>query len=507
MSWEDDLDRPTRQPPNDDGEEEDPFADTPTTTNRPNPPTTFGSNRPPHSREEIANHPAMRTPVMQSDALKAAIATSRDLSRDQRSLKASLLAHRTQEQAERIVASELQDDENQAEPSSASELIERLDRVKKAGGGVGGSSSDPLGGGGGVDGGGFRSRIPELTQVQQELLDVAGQMEPPQRIFTIHPLRDRMERWSEDFYETSEKDMNMRLKVLHQQYIESRSNSISDSKRLWQTNQSLHTLSMKLGSIHHLQDFEHLETELAQLPKTDPLIENGSMDTDSYFYDLYSLDLDSYSDIKHLHTSSIAQDILPGTTGWWRTQLSELEEDLSGKRKKAAAVMRQLEEAMDPFQEIAAEVEGRSGGGGGDGDGGGVRNTSHFERDVLDYDILDPTSPSARALRHASNGLILPARALPGDTDLMSEELHAAHLVTTHSRRLHAQQLLSRQQGRSYHSMTTGEEVALPEGQRILQSKKQLSSSPNVKLLDEIEDALKENAIGVNKPNRKAIHM
>lgn len=517
MSWEDDLSAHrsdtashTRPPSQSnprrtsaEEDEEDPFAAHESSTTK----STFASNRAASNSnnkkkndseshkvyaDDIDSHPLMQPPVLQSDALQAAILASRNLSADQRSLKDSLLAHRREEQERRIAHSEAYEatnhhgsDDNGEE--SASALIDRLDRLAKQQAPSAPSRSA------------FRSRIPDLSQIQKDLLDSVNQPEPPQRLLQLQPLTERVASWMEEYSTSGDEELTQRLKMLHTQYLQTRTSSVRDTKRMWQTSQTLHTLSVKLASIAGLKDFDTLERQLSSAPKLDPA-QPGYHDPTAYFYDLYSLDLDSYADIKHLHSSSIVDQVTVGT-GWWRTQLAELEEDVSAKRRKDAELLKKIEAAEDELGLLDTPRQDRADGS----DDVARTDFDHLPtRDGVSLDLSDPS-------RRSGDGLLLPLRQRPGEVDLMQAELHQARLIGAASRRLDKSQLLAREQGRSYHSLSAGKEIMLPEGQRILQPKKKSAQpiiatptrthSQHDDLLDEINNA------NVNKPQRNIPYM
>lgn len=474
MSWEDELDRPADVIVRESTFHADPVVVDPRDADL----------------AAIAASPLMRPPVMASDALAASIRASRELTRDQRNFKESLIAHRAREQAERSAAQDAHPDaaaeERAGEEADVQTLLERFDRDRKPRERRDPSQLPPM---------------PALSEIQQELLAVAGQEEPPQRALHLRPVEERFAHWIDEYAESSSEEMTDRLRTLHKQYVDSRHLASADARRMWNAQQQLHALSGKLASIRNVGDFATLQTQLAARDAGDPAAAE-IVDPAAYFYDLYTLDLDSYADLKHAHSSSVVAQVSAGT-GWWRTQIGELEEDLDALRRKDADLLRRAEEdadedgildqaADDDDDPFAQHDEDRP------------RPAAPRDRVVTSFDRL------GSGAEVPSTGLLLGRRATSEadlEADLLAADLDASLGGVAASRRLTKAQRLARSQGRSYHSVSTGDEVMLPAGQRILRPGQKAQSDPSQptsQLMRDMEAALQEGAQGVKKPMRKS---
>jgi hypothetical protein len=441
-------------------------------------------------------HPLMQPQIYNSDVLGASIRAARETTAERGALQAALARTRAEDQARREAEQEARggvDHDAERSEVSAAEVLERVERPSRSDGGGPGRMPPP----------------PALSDVQQELMAQALQQEPPQRAATFQPLSDRLLRWVEEGAEMDEEALNGRLRMLVQQYRDSRPTAAADSRRISSVNQHLHAMSLKLASIGCLSDFDRLTQQSVSDGGGSDGAAHPPADPSTHFYDLHSLDLDSYGDIKHLHASSVAP--LSGAgTGWWRTQLAELDEDVGEKRRRDAALLAAMERP-DPEED--------DGHRGNEDD----KVQQALQAAAPHFDRLDGAGRHQNGER---SGLLLARNPCTTEAELEADLLSSDLRDSRRPVRLTAEQLLARTQGRSYRSASAQREVLLPEGQRILRPGEKARANPlepdrradhgrdhgdhdidparmRSDAVAEMDAALDENARGVQRPGRK----
>ena len=508
MSWEDDLASGRGPAPPLSGrpasgagrrDEADPFSERGGPSAAPAPASAMSAADRAADFDSMLSNPAMSPPVFGGPALAGAMRLARDNAAERAALRSALFQTRSEDQERRAAIQAAQGGEiEEAEQALANSATPQNPRRKPAVDLV-----QPL------------PPLPTLTELQSELLAQVSQSDPPPKVVEFAPLEDRLQTWFETNADLDEQSCEAQIKVLLKQYRDTREQAARGSKRVWTTNQHLHAMSIKLAAITQLKDFDALDSASGGANAAAPA---GTSAADTYFYDLHTLDLDSYADIKHLHRSSIAAGVggAGGTgAGWWRTQLRELDEDLSEKRRRDLQILKEIENPVtedgyevphdasncSPSQQQRQPLMERINGGGGD--------ISRATR-----------RSSARASDAEDQGMLLARNRLADEAeleaDLLASDLRASGLERDGGGfaedRPSQQQLLARTQGRSYRSSSTATEVLLPDGQRIM---RQNPSAPKTdpdapqtpptkaRAMRDMENAMDQEAQDVKKPARK----
>jgi hypothetical protein len=418
--------------------------------------------------DRIDHSAVMQPPLYDSAVLGAAVKSSRSLASERASLRSALSRGKAEEQERRLM---------QQQDAQASSLEEELVAARAAVGmdanvnaGSGTRRSTRIVGPSGLP------PLMELTEVQRELLAQVEQPEPAHRMASFEPLPERLARWLEEHGgggggggggssgepSITPAELDSRLHTLAQQYRDSRARAGEDVVRSRRIHAHLHDMSLKLASVARLADLENLAENQRALRAQDPTL--PPFDPARHFYDLSTLDFDSLADVKHVHAANLVPlssvavsggDDATMLSGWWRTQLAELDEDLGEKRRRDAAVLAELE---------------RGGGGADDGyaalGADGQRALEVQRAGALDFDRLNGRSNTAGA-GAAEGGLQLASNFRANESELEADLLQA-NKDKQQPARLTREQLLARTQGRSYPSVSRGGDVQLPEGQRML---------------------------------------
>lgn len=462
--------------------------------------------------DSMLSSPVMSPPVFGGPALAGAMRHARENAAERAALRAALFQTQSEDQERRAAIQAAHGGEiEEAEQALANSTSTQKPQQRRKPGDL----IQPL------------PPLPTLTELQEELLAQVSQSDPAPKIVEFAPLEQRLQTWFESNADLSEPATEAQIKVLLRQYRDTRDQAARDSKRIWTTNQHLHAMSMKLAAITQLKDFDSLDSVApAGAAAAAGGANAAAAAADTHFYDLHTLDLDSYADIKHLHRSSIASG--PSGTGagsgtgtgagWWRTQLRELDEDLSEKRRRDKQILFEIENPVaDDGYEVPPQSQQQQ---------SSQQPTRQPLMERLNGGGISRATrrSSARADQESDSGgggMLLARNYLADEAeleaDLLASDLRASGLQRdgfgADEERPSKQQLLARTQGRSYRSASAATEVLLPPGQRIMkqnpaagpQLDPQAPQTPpsKARALREIENAMDEEAQDVNKPARR----